>query len=299
MKSIIIISFSRLLLGLAIADEAATQNQHGLGTKQLGDEEVDQLMERKTKASYELAQTRNKPKWDPDRESRTRSFTDRFGNKDFSFIRIEHTGAGWNDGMDQSGADENFLKEFAKRTGMNTKKRGESITVNSIEKYTDIDLPPFVYITGTASMEALTDEHIKILRNYCMRGGMLIVDVGNNLFKESSLKMIQKMFPEKKIISIAKDDDIYGVPYSLSDKDFFPKGDIEERPKGIMHDGRWCVFYANNLNEAWKNQEFANFTPEERELYIYLGVNLVYYSLNTKFEKQNKAQIATPQKPSD
>ena len=50
------------------------------------------------------------------------------------FIRLNHGGDGWDDGMNQTDADINFLHAFAKATGFNRiANKGESHSIAPVD----------------------------------------------------------------------------------------------------------------------------------------------------------------------
>ncbi|MBT3295374.1 MAG: DUF4159 domain-containing protein [Verrucomicrobia bacterium] len=199
------------------------------------------------------------------------------------FIRLEHGGAGWDDGMDaKTGADVNFLRAFAKATGF-TKiaSKGESHSIRLLKKYPKDGFPPFVYMTGNDHMGRVSGNDVKILRDYCLKGGMLIADAGSRRFHDSFVHFMRQVFPDKPLLDIADDDMLYQLPYG------FPNGAPAfwhhggRRALGIKHEGRWCVFYhPGDMNDAWKSQGYTDVTPEMRQAAMNLGVNIVYYAFN-------------------
>lgn len=196
------------------------------------------------------------------------------------FIRLDHGGQGWDDGMHQTGADINFLRHFAGVTGFKKiARKGESHSIAMLAKYPNDGFPPFVYMTGNHSMGRVGSIDIKALREYCLGGGMLIGDAGSGHFHNSFVHFMRQVFPDKQMLSIADDDIIYQLPYS------FPEGAPAfwhhggRRALGIKHEGRWIVFYhPGDMNDAWKLQGYTDVTPEMRDAAMNLGVNLVRYS---------------------
>ncbi len=199
------------------------------------------------------------------------------------FIRLDHGGAGWDDGMHESGAAINFLREFARQTGF-TKiaSKGESHPIRLLKKYPKDGFPPFVYLTGNHHMGNVSPADAKILRDYCMNGGMLIADAGSAQFHHSFRNfMNRQVFPDKPLIDIADDDMLYQLPYG------FPNGAPAfwhhggRRALGIKHEGRWCVFYhPGDMNDAWKSAAYTDVKPDMRNAAMQLGINIVYYAFN-------------------
>lgn len=198
------------------------------------------------------------------------------------FIRLEHAGAGWDDGMDETGADINFLRAFAEATGFKKiASKGESHSIALLKKYPKDGFPPFVYLTGNADMGRVSTADIKILRDYCLNGGLLIADAGSARFHQSFVHFMRQLFPDKPLVDIADDEMIYQLPFGFPDgaPAFWHHGG--RRALGVKHEGRWCVFYhPGDMNDAWKSQAYTDVTPEMRDAAMNLGINLVYYAFN-------------------
>ncbi len=206
------------------------------------------------------------------------------------FIRLDHGGQGWDDGMDKSGADRNFLQGFGKATGFDkVATRGESHPIGLLAKYPDDGFPPFVFLTGNGAMGPVSAKDAKILRDYCLKGGMVIADAGSARFHQSFVHFMRQVFPDKPLIDIADDDMLYQLPNS------FPEGAPAfwhhggRRALGIKHEGRWCVFYhPGDMNDAWKSEGYSDASPEMRQAAMNLGVNLLFYSFNHWDQAINK-----------
>jgi hypothetical protein len=203
------------------------------------------------------------------------------------FIRLEHDGNGWDDGMRATKADINLLQHFAKSTGVKqVARRGESHKIGLLAKYPRDGFPPFVFLTGNHQIGRVSQKDMKILREYCQGGGMLIADAGSPQFHQSFLRFMKDVFPEKSLMDIPDDDTLYQKPFP------FPKGAPAfwnhggNIPLGIKHEGRWVVFYhPGDMNDAWKSESHTDVTPELKEAALNLGVNLLLYS----FESWNEA----------
>lgn len=248
----------------------------------LDNTEVDQEMEKQTQVTYEASANAKAGKMGKGGGT-DGGWPEGMDDYKIRFIRLEHSGAGWDDGMGESGADTNFLRAFAQATGFKKiARKGESHSVALLSKYPDDGFPPFVYLTGNGSMPTLSSKDAKILREYCLKGGMLIGDAGSATFHQHFLRLMRQVFPDKPLLDISDDDMIYQLPYSFPDgaPGFWQHGG--SRAMGVKHEGRWCVFYhPGDMNDAWKSPEFTtDLTPELKEAAFNLGVNLVYYSFN-------------------
>ena len=247
---------------------------------------VDEMLEKQTQLTYDATANAKSGKIGKGGGSKG-GWPEGMDDYKIRFIRLDHGGDGWDDGMNEAAADINFLRYFATATGLNKiAGKGESHTISLLAKYPKDGFPPFVYLTGNGSMGRVTTDDIRILREYCLGGGMLIGDAGSPAFHQSFTRLMAQVFPDKPLLDIADDDMIYQVPFG------FPNGAPAfwhhggRRPLGVKHEGRWVVFYhPGDMNDAWKSQGFTDVTPEMRDAAMNLGVNLIYYAF-TQWDEQ-------------
>ncbi|MEI6176267.1 MAG: DUF4159 domain-containing protein [Verrucomicrobiota bacterium] len=265
----------------------------------LDDAQVDKVMEEKTQETYQASNAKGGKGVKGGKGGKLGKGGGTEGGwpegmEDYKvrFIRLEHSGAGWDDGMDASDADVNFLRAFADATGFKKiASKGESHSIALLKKYPKDAFPPFVFLTGNAEMGNVSAADIKILRDYCINGGMLIADAGSVQFHKSFMHFIRQVFPDKPLIDIADDDRLYQEPFSFPDgaPPFWQLGG--RRALGIKHEGRWiAVYHPGDMNGAWKSPGYTDVTPEMREAAIHLGVNLVYYAFNQWNDAVSKAK---------
>jgi len=258
------------------------------------EQDVDRLMKELTRKSHEQAEPHgDKPAKIAGCKCRGPQWPEKLEQAKLRFIRLEHDGPGWDDGMDQSGADANFLREFARVTGFQAAAKGESHSIALLDKYPADGFPPFVYLTGNGNMGRVSAQDIKILREYCLKGGMLIADAGSAQFHRSFSHFIRQVFPDKALVDIADDDTLYQIPHHFPNgaPAFWQHGG--RRALGIKHEGRWVVFYhPGDMNDAWKKEEFTDVSDEMRQNALNLGVNLVFHAFQNWEEATTKDEPA-------
>lgn len=240
---------------------------------------VDQVMNQKTQATYQASVNAKAGKMGKG-GGKKGGWPQGMENYKIRFIRLKHSGQAWDDGMNVSGADINFLHAFADATGFdNIASSGEAIRISTLARYPDDGFPPFVYLTGNGPLGYISASDRKILRVYCLKGGMLIADAGSEGFNRSFHALMRQVFPGKPLLDISDDDMIYRIPYAFPNgaPAFWHHGGT--RALGIKDKGRWIVFYTpGDMNDAWKSPGYSNVTPEMRKAAIHLGINLVYYA---------------------
>jgi len=263
----------------------------------LDDAQVDQVMEEQTQATYQVSKgargTGNAKRGKLGAGGGTEGgWPEGVENYKVRFIRLEHSGGGWDDGMDETNADINFLRAFAQATGFKKiATKGESHSIALLKKYPKDGFPPFVFLTGNSDMGRVSPADMKILREYCLNGGMLIADAGSARFHQTFMHFMSQVFPDKPLIDIADDEMIYQLPNSFPDGPpaFWHHGG--RRALGIKHEGRWIAFYhPGDMNDAWKSQQYTDVTPEMRDAAMNLGINLIYYAFNQWNDAVSKAK---------
>jgi hypothetical protein len=140
---------------------------------------------------------------------------------------------------------------------------------------------PFIYMTGHGNV-LFTDEEVKALRLYLMRGGFLWANDDYGLDKSFRREM-KKVFPEKDLVEVPFDHKIYHCYYDFTNG--VPK--IHEhdgkppRGYGIFHEGRMIVFYnyESDIADGLEDPEIHNDPPEKREQALRMAINMVIYVL--------------------
>jgi len=216
-----------------------------------------------------------------DIEKAAEGWPKQFAGHKIRFIRLDHGGSGWDDGMSEPVAELYLMQALADSVGLKSAQRGESHRMALLAKYPDNGMPPFVYLTGNGAMGQTTLADREILRAYCLKAGMLIADAGNTDFHKSFLEFMNQVFPDKKLVEIPADDVIYQFPNALT---VGASSSLESRgakPLGIKEGDRWIVFYhPGDMNDTWKSPDHTDATPEMRKVGIELGKNLLHYAFN-------------------
>jgi RNA polymerase sigma factor (sigma-70 family) len=192
-------------------------------------------------------------------------------------IRLKYDGPGWDDGLDESGADRNFLERFGQLTGLKVSKNGDAHTIELLAKYPKGFAPAFVFITGTGEIIA-SDEEVQVLQAYLAGGGMLWADCGGAKWDTSFRALMMRVFPDEPLRDIPDEDPIFRAPFK------FPNGAPPlwqhggKRALGIKLQDRWAVFYhPGDMNDAWKTGH-AGLSEAAAQPAFELGVNIVSYA---------------------
>lgn len=201
------------------------------------------------------------------------------------FIRLEYSGERWDDGMDsRDNAEMNFLREFHRLTGFNVADTPESHPVRLLRKYSPGKAPPFVYMTGSGSIN-IPPGDVSVLRDYIEEGGMLFADAGSPAWDRNFRNFARALFPNDPLRVIAADDPLFQYPYA------FPNGAPPlwhhggMQAMGIKRGGRWVVFYhPGDMKDAWKTGH-SGLSPELAVGAFQMGTNIIYYSFTNYLER--------------
>lgn len=159
-------------------------------------------------------------------------------------------------------------------TKMNLKP--ETVEVGS----TDIFQYPLLHMTGHGNV-FFSETDAENLRNYLISGGFLHID-DNYGMEPYITKELKKVFPEKDLIEIPTNHEIFNSAYK------FPNGlpKIHEhdgkRPQafGIFYEDRLVLLftYESDLGDGWEDPKIHNDPADIREKALKMGANIVKYA---------------------
>lgn len=247
-------------------------------------DDIDKIVEEMTEVVYDATAMKNAKSGTPGKGGGKGppGWPEGQEGAEIRFIRLSHAGYNWNDGMGKTNADKNFMREFQRVTRFKkVRKYGESHPISHLALYPDDGFPPFVFMTGDGPIRGVGGSDIKILREYCEKGGMLIGDAGSGSFDRSFRDLMRRVFPGKTLLNVADDDRLYQLPFNFPNgaPSFWSHGGT--RGMGIKQNNRWMVFYhPGDMNDAWKSSGYSKVSPEMRRNAYNLGINIVFYAFN-------------------
>ncbi len=136
---------------------------------------------------------------------------------------------------------------------------------------------PFIIMTGHGNI-SFSENDADNLRKWLLRGGFLYADDDYGM-DESFRCEIKKVFPEKQLVELPAEHDIFHCFYDLSGTPKIHKHD-DKRPQtfAIYDDsGRIMVLYTyeTNISDGWSD---AHDDPQNvRQQAFRMGVNILYY----------------------
>ncbi len=139
---------------------------------------------------------------------------------------------------------------------------------------------PFVFMTGHGNIK-FSDKDAKNLRDYLLMGGFLYADDDYGMVESFRIAM-KKVFPEKNLIELPSNHEIYSSFYIFNDG--LPKTHKhdDDRPQAFAifdDNGRIMVLYTfeSNISDGWSNTH--DDPTEIRDLAFKFGANIFYYVL--------------------
>lgn len=193
----------------------------------------------------------------------------------FKLARIKYRGAG--DWYNDPSALKNLAEFVQQKVPMGINPEYDDVALGSSNLFDY----PFAFLTGHGSI-SINQAEASNLRQYLDNGGFLYVDDDYGLDKHFR-DMIQKVYPDEKLVELPFDHPIYHQLYDFPDG--LPK--IHEHdgkpPKGygLLRNGRLVLFYTyeTNLADGWTNAEVHNDPEPIRQKAFQMGANILIYAL--------------------
>jgi hypothetical protein len=151
---------------------------------------------------------------------------------------------------------------------------------------------PWLYAVQAGEW-GLTEAEGQLLREYLLRGGFFFADDfhGKDELQEF-IKRIKFAFPDRPIVDIPNDDQIFHEVYDINDRFVIPGAEhLGEGSKNGGTDGHWFGIYDDkgrvmvvaNYNQdtgdAWEWADTPRYPIKFSDLAIRLGVNYVTYAM--------------------
>ncbi len=187
-------------------------------------------------------------------------------------------------------ADRQFLQGVRRLTRIHTRSTEQVIDLDTDEIFNW----PWVYAVEVGHWD-LTDKQVKMMREYFLRGGFLMVDDFHGTYEwQVFTASMNRIFPDRPIVEIEDADPIFHVLYDLDHRVQVPglqyvySGKVYEKDgvvphwRGIYDDkGRLMVTMCFNQDDgdAWEHADNPQY-PEKYTSQAYrLGINYIIYSM--------------------
>jgi hypothetical protein len=229
---------------------------------------------------------------------------DRDGSE-FHFARLIYGGNSFDGGFRGRGSwttdwpeAEHFFMEGLTRL---TRVDGTAVSVYNGEGGERIDLLagnifdyPWLYGVEVGRW-SLSAQEISILREYLLKGGFMMVDDFHGSQEWGGfIAVMQRIFPDRPIIDIPGDDEVFHVLYDLDERIQIPglaslyngvtyeRDGVDPHWRGIYDDkGRLMVVINHNmdLGDAWEHADTPGYPEPMTALAYRFAVNYVIYAM--------------------
>jgi hypothetical protein len=223
---------------------------------------------------------------------------DAFERTEWTFARLRYPSGRYTEYAGERGtwptdfpkADRQFLQGVRRLTRIHTRSSEQVIDLNTDEIFNW----PWVYAVEVGHWD-LTDAQVKMMREYFLRGGFLMVDDFHGTYEwQVFVASMSRIFPDRPIVEIENKDPIFHVLYDLDNRVQVPglqyvySGKVYEKDgtvphwRGIYDDrGRLMVTMCFNQDDgdAWEHADNPQY-PEKYTSQAYrLGINYIIYSM--------------------
>lgn len=216
---------------------------------------------------------------------------------EYEFVRLAYSGPGAGYGRrrqkfltDWPDAEQHFLNGIRRLTRVDAAVNGRIVAPMDDELYDY----PWIYAVEVGYWY-LDDQEAARLRDYLLRGGFLMVDDFHGtrewaFFKQS----MDKVFPDRPIVEIAENDEVFHVLYDLDQRIQIPsrmyiytgvtweKDGYTPHWRGIFDDeGRLMVAINFNMDigDAWEHADWPDYPEKMTALAYRFGINYLIYSM--------------------
>ena len=192
--------------------------------------------------------------------------------------------------IDSPAAERHFLQGLARLSNINA--RSKEVYVRSDSE--DIFDYPWIYVVEPGYWE-LADKDVENIREYLLRGGfMMFDDFHGTLEWTLFLRGMAKIFPERPIVELSKQDEVFQVLYDVEPGEQIPgllhlyTGQKHEKDGYVPHwrgiyddDGRLMVVINWNmdLGDAWEHADFPPYPERYTAMAYRMGINYVVYAM--------------------
>ena len=220
---------------------------------------------------------------------------DAYQEAEFAFARLRYRSpqrgrgrASW--GTDSNKAERQFAQGVRRLTRIHTRSVEEIIDVDSDEIFNW----PWIYAVEVGHWQ-LSDSQANRLRDYLDHGGFLMVDDFHGSYEWSVfLEGLRKIFPDRPVVELANEDEIFHVLYDLSERVQVPGLQYVRSGRTYEQDGvqpRWLAIFDErgrvqvaichnmDLGDAWEWADDPRYPERFASLAYRIGINYIVYPM--------------------
>jgi len=190
--------------------------------------------------------------------------------------------------QDYPRADRHFVQAVRRLTRLHVRSVEQPVLLEDGDAYDW----PWLYAVQAGEW-GLTEQEGRLLREYCLRGGFFFADDIHGVDEIGEfIKRIKFAFPDRPIVDIENDDQIFHTVYDINDRFVIPGVEhLREGSKNGGRVGRWVAVYDDkgramvvaNFNQdtgdSWEWADSPRYPVKFSDLGIRLGVNYVVYAM--------------------
>jgi hypothetical protein len=219
---------------------------------------------------------------------------DAWEERELTFARLRYRSpGGWRGnrwGTDSNKAERVFLTGVRRLTGIDARSVEEIVDIDSDEIFEW----PWLYAVEVGYW-SLSDSQAARLREYLDRGGFLMVDDFHGSREWAAFEEgLRQVFPDRPIVDIADEDEIFHVLYDLDDRVQVPglqylysgqtyeRDGVTPRWRGVYDEqGRIVVAICHNmdLGDAWEWADEPRYPEPYTALAYRIGINYIVYAM--------------------
>jgi hypothetical protein len=223
---------------------------------------------------------------------------DAFERTEWAFARLKYPSGSYASYSGERGtwptdfpkADRQFVQGVRRLTRLHTRSTEQVIDLDTEEIFNW----PWVYAVEVGHWD-LTDRQCKMIREYLLRGGFLVVDdfhgsVEWKVFTDS----MNRIFPDRPIVELEDKEPIFHVIYDLGDRIQVPglqylySRRIYEKDgkiphwRGIFDDDRRvmvAMLFNQDNGDAWEHADNPQYEMKYTSQAYRIGINYIVYSM--------------------
>lgn len=195
--------------------------------------------------------------------------------------------------IDYPAAEFHFTRGIRRLTGIDVADDSQHLELTD----DDIFDYPWLFIQQVGTWY-LSDEEIRRMREYLLRGGFILVDDFHGNFEwQVFADVITRVMPDRPIVDLAPEDEILHVLYDLNEFTQIPgrrhlvrsfSGQVEARMEGeprwrgiYDEDGRLMVAIHFNMDtgDAWEHADDPVYPEPMTALAYRIGINYIIYAM--------------------
>ena len=194
----------------------------------------------------------------------------------FHIARIQYGGGG--DWYCDPSSLPNLLSYLNNNTSISA--RGKEVRIKLSDD--KVNHYPYLYLTGHGNIK-FNENEIIALRSILLSGAFLHVDDNYGLDK-SFRREIKKVFPNKDLIELPKNHEIFNSYFNFPDG--LPKvHEHDNKPPqafALFENKRMILLYTyeSDLGDGWEDASVHKDPWPIRESALKMGVNIIYYALS-------------------